>query len=101
LKRGLMAMGITSLLLTAACGGSPSASTPGNNQGSGSSSEPESAAPVKITMMNQYLSAEPPNMNSEAIKLLQEYTNTELDITWVPGSSYNEKVTASIAAASD
>ncbi len=40
-------------------------------------------------------------MDSEPMKLLQQYTNSKLNVTWVPSSSYSEKVTASIAVAGD
>jgi len=89
-----MAAGALSLVITSAC-----ASTGGSS--TGSAADPASSGPVEITVMNQYLSAEPPKMDSEPMKLLQEYTNTKLNITWVPSSSYSEKVNASIAVAGD
>ncbi|SFK97969.1 putative aldouronate transport system substrate-binding protein [Paenibacillus sp. 1_12] len=90
-KQGLLAAGALSLAITSACA-------------NGTETKPGAAAatgPVEITMMNQYLTAEPPKMDSEPMKLLQEYTNTKLNVTWVPSASYSEKVTASIAVAGD
>lgn len=98
-KRGLLAAAMMSMAFTAACGSSQPAEPSGGAAAPNGSGAP--SGPVEITMMNQYLSAEPPKMDSEAVKLLQEYTNSKLNITWVPSSSYNEKVTASIAAAGD
>ncbi|NHN32163.1 extracellular solute-binding protein [Paenibacillus agricola] len=91
IKQALLSAGALSLVLTSACanGAEPA---PGGAASTG---------PVEITMMNQYLTAEPPKMDSEPMKLLQEYTNTKLNITWVPSASYSEKVTASIAVAGD
>ncbi|MCS7462923.1 extracellular solute-binding protein [Paenibacillus doosanensis] len=94
IKVSLAAAGALSLLVTSACGngGAPA----GKDKDASAAS-----APVEITMMNQYLTAEPPKMDSEPMKLLQEYTNTNLKVTWVPSASYSEKVTASIAVAGD
>jgi putative aldouronate transport system substrate-binding protein len=91
IKRGLMAAGALSLAITSACA----------NGGESKSGGAAATGPVEITMMNQYLTAEPPKMDSEPMKLLQEYTNTKLNVTWVPSASYSEKVTASIAVAGD
>lgn len=91
LKQGLLVTAALSIILTSACS-------------SGGESQPgtaETTKPMELSMMNLYLTPEPPKMDSEAMKLLQEYTNTKLNITWVPSSSYSEKVTASIAVAGD
>ncbi|MBW7454051.1 extracellular solute-binding protein [Paenibacillus sepulcri] len=96
LKQGLLAAGVLSLVITSAC-----ASSNGETNEGAASAPAESSSPSEITMMNQYLTAEPPNMDSEPMKLLQEYTNASLNVTWVPSSSYSEKVTASIAVAGD
>ncbi|WP_053374401.1 extracellular solute-binding protein [Paenibacillus sp. FJAT-27812] len=54
--------------------------------------------PLKLSMMNMYYSAEPPKTDNEAVKMIEQYTGTELDITWVPNSAYNDKINATIAA---
>ncbi|MFD0679579.1 MULTISPECIES: extracellular solute-binding protein [unclassified Paenibacillus] len=90
-KKGLLTAGALSLVITSACA----------NEGEKKPSGAAPAGPIEITMMNQYLTAEPPKMDSEPMKLLQEYTNTKLNVTWVPSASYSEKVTASIAVAGD
>jgi putative aldouronate transport system substrate-binding protein len=92
IKQALLSAGALSLVLTSACASS---------SGSAPSGAAATQGPVEITMMNQYLTAEPPNMDSEPMKLLQELTNTKLNVTWVPSGSYTEKVTASIAVAGD
>src|SRR5690606_29384646 len=51
--------------------------------------------PFKITMMANLHEPETPVDTIE--KLLEEKTNTELDIQWVPDGSYDEKMNASFA----
>ncbi|KAA1191426.1 extracellular solute-binding protein [Paenibacillus sp. B2(2019)] len=68
-------------------------SSPTANQETSKPSEP-----LKLSMMNMYYSAEPPKADNEAVKMIEQYTGTELDITWVPNSAYNDKINATIAA---
>lgn len=94
-----------SAIILAGCG--QGSGTSNNNKGNLSSptSTPSTASqettkpsePLKLSMMNQYYSVEPPKADNEAIKLIEEYTGTKLDITWVPNSAYNDKVNATIA----
>jgi ABC-type sugar transport system, periplasmic component len=51
--------------------------------------------PVKITIMANLHTPEVPSDKIE--KLVEEATNTELDIQWVPDGSYDEKMNASLA----
>jgi putative aldouronate transport system substrate-binding protein len=51
--------------------------------------------PVKITMMANLQVPEVPSDKME--KLLEEKTNSQLDIHWVPDGTYNEKFQASFA----
>ncbi|WP_165452790.1 extracellular solute-binding protein [Paenibacillus thalictri] len=94
LKQGVAVIALLSVI-TAACG------TPEEKKQDKAAGASAPEGPVTISMMNIYQSAEPPKMDSEAMKLLQEYTNTKLNITWVPNASYSEKVNASIAAAGE
>ncbi|WP_217591754.1 extracellular solute-binding protein [Cohnella sp. GbtcB17] len=52
-------------------------------------------------MMIQQL-AEPPKADSPFLKAIQAYTNTKLDISWIPGAgtAYDDKVSATIASGS-
>ncbi|OXM87431.1 extracellular solute-binding protein [Paenibacillus rigui] len=56
--------------------------------------------PLELNVMMIQQGAEPPKKDSPYIKKIEEYTNTKLDITWVPGSgtSYDDKVSATIAS---
>ncbi|UQZ85569.1 Lipoprotein LipO precursor [Paenibacillus konkukensis] len=53
---------------------------------------------LKVMMIQQL--AEPPKKDSPFLKKIEEYTNTKLDITWVPGAgtAYDDKVSATIAS---
>lgn len=99
------------LLFVTACGNSTGnnqknnqssqTNTSGNSSNSGSksgSSEPQAEPPVELTMMNYYSTPEPPSEKSSAIKMLEELTNTKLNITWIPKSVYHDKVVASVSA---
>ncbi|MBW7455713.1 extracellular solute-binding protein [Paenibacillus sepulcri] len=54
--------------------------------------------PTKISMMVIYYAAEPPKPDAAVFKKLQELTNTELDITWIPSSAYSEKLNVSVTS---
>jgi putative aldouronate transport system substrate-binding protein len=53
---------------------------------------------LEFTMLNQYTTPEPPNENNPIIQKIEEYTHSKLNINWVPGSAYNDKVNVSIAS---
>ena len=52
----------------------------------------------KISMMVPLYVTEPPAADNPAIQAMKKYTNSNLELTWVPSSAYNAKVTAMIAA---
>lgn len=79
----------------AACGSA--ASTPQGAAGAGTDAA-KTAEPLKITMLNVFYEAEAPKKDNPVIVKLQEYTNTELNITWVPSSAYNDKVATMLAS---
>lgn len=54
--------------------------------------------PEKLTMYNIMVYSEPPKADSDIVKKIQEYTGTKLEVTWIPGSTYREKINASIAS---
>ncbi|WP_438444465.1 extracellular solute-binding protein [Gorillibacterium sp. sgz5001074] len=56
------------------------------------------SGPIKITMMGNLQTTEVPSDKIE--KLLEQKTNTELDIQWVPDGSYDEKFQAALATSS-
>jgi putative aldouronate transport system substrate-binding protein len=91
-KRGLMVLA-TALSLTVAAGcasnGAPAPAPSGNANGAASS------GPTKITIMASLKIPEVPSDTVE--KLVEEKTNTQLEIQWVPDGSYDEKMNASMA----
>jgi putative aldouronate transport system substrate-binding protein len=60
--------------------------------------KPSNNEPFKITMMNQSVLAEPTRADDPIIKVAEKHTNTKLEIQWVPNSTYNEKLNATIAS---
>lgn len=86
---GLMLSVALTASLAAGCGGG----NEGGNQGAGGN-----GGPTKITMMASLHTPEVPSDKIE--KLLEEKTNTQLEIQWVPDGSYEEKLNASFATGS-
>lgn len=92
---------LTSLL--SACSGKekePEASNAGSASTSPSGSAPASAEtaeskPIKFTMMADLHTPEVPT--EDVLKLLEEKTNADITIQWVPDGSYDEKFQASLA----
>ncbi|MDF2926714.1 MAG: ytcQ 2 [Paenibacillaceae bacterium] len=74
--------------------------TPATGSQTGSPQATQTAAkePFKLSVMNVFYDAEPPKADSEALKVIEEYTNTDLNITWVPGSAYNDKLNVTLAS---
>ncbi|TBL80143.1 extracellular solute-binding protein [Paenibacillus thalictri] len=58
------------------------------------------AKPLELKVMMIQQLAEPPKKDSPFLKKIEEYTNTKLDITWVPGAgtAYDDKVSATVAS---
>jgi putative aldouronate transport system substrate-binding protein len=68
--------------------------------GDGKKEQVESAdngQPFKISIMSNMYS-EPPNPEGEIQKKMEAFTNTLLQFTWVPASTYKEKVNATVAS---
>jgi len=90
---------VTSLAVLAGCGGNAATSTEqqtgGSTQGSEKGQATKPAEPFKFTMMANLHTPEVPSDRIE--KLLEEATNTQVEIQWVPDGSYDEKMNASFA----
>jgi putative aldouronate transport system substrate-binding protein len=97
-KRGMIVVA-AALSLSVVAGCTPNTSKP--EAGGASTSAPSSAntpapsGPVKFTMMAVLHTAEVPSDTVE--KLVEEKTNTDINIQWVPDGSYEEKMNASMA----
>ncbi|RIX49255.1 extracellular solute-binding protein [Paenibacillus nanensis] len=104
LRKSLALLVMSSVLLLSACSGGN-----GNTEGSKESAPPQSAQPsdsgqtpeeepYKISIMMQSFDTNLPGADSPVIKQLEEYTNTDLDIQFVPNSSYPDKVNITLAS---
>ncbi|MDQ1912670.1 extracellular solute-binding protein [Paenibacillus sp. GD4] len=81
-----------SALVITACGGKePSAS-----QGSGKAGADQ--GPLQLTMMLPTYNPEQMPADSQVLKQLEEKTNTKLTVSWVPSSSYTDKLSATVAS---
>lgn len=56
------------------------------------------AGPYKMSMMLTSYNPEPMDPEGEIYKQLKERTNTDLKITWVPSTTYSDKLSATIAS---
>ena len=54
--------------------------------------------PYKMSMMLTSYNPESVSTDGEIFKLLEERTNTKLNITWVPSSTYGDKLSATVAS---
>lgn len=104
---GLTAAIALTAALVAGCGSnnendkgaaSPSAAAASPTSSAASSAPAAQADPLAISLMIPYWNPEAPKADSEAFRQLQAYTNTKLDVSWVPASSYNDKLNALIAS---
>jgi len=51
-----------------------------------------------MTMVNQFTQNQPPGDDDEFVKKIEDFTNTKLQITWIPGGNVHEKINAIIAS---
>lgn len=104
----LMASALSAASISAC--GSPAAGTPGTTSQEASGSYESSADSTEIkdadlsldsvTMMCNYKAVEAPSADNPLIKAIQEYTGTQLEMTWVPNDAYEEKLNTLIASVS-
>ena len=88
-------LGLASGLLLAACGNGDVDTETDTSTNDGTEST-ESNEPVEITWMNMLHTPSPPT--DTIINELQDYTNTELDFTWIPDASKEERLTTALAS---
>jgi len=103
----LLAASLSVTLLSACAGGNGgggNAATPPSDAGtSGDSAAQQPAAPakeepLKLTIMVPAFKTELPDDNSPVIKKLEEYTNTDITMQFVPNSSYPDKMNITLAS---
>ncbi|MBB6734457.1 extracellular solute-binding protein [Cohnella zeiphila] len=101
-RRKGMAAGVATVLavsLLTACGAN--SNDGGEASGSSSSSSGGKAAqPVKFSAMVPFFAAQPPatDDSNPAFKALEDKTGVKLDVTFVPGSAYDDKVNVTLAS---
>jgi putative aldouronate transport system substrate-binding protein len=79
-----------SALLISACGGKDS-SAPQGDTGT-------AQGPLQLTMMLPTYNPEQMPADSSVLKALEEKTNSKLTVSWVPSSSYTDKLSATVAS---
>lgn len=100
-KASVLLAALTALAVFAGCsggaatGGDSQPSAQPNQTGEGAAPQETAKEPFKITIMANLHTPEVPSDKIE--KLVEEATNTELEIQWVPDGSYDEKMNASFA----
>ncbi|MBO9605364.1 MAG: extracellular solute-binding protein [Paenibacillaceae bacterium] len=104
-NKGLAVLCTTAIAASvlAACGDSKD-DKQGASPAAGSSSPAAGSAapaqPAKFSMMSPFYSAQPPAVDDSnaAFKAIQEKTNSKLEVTFVPGTNYNDKLNVTIAS---
>lgn len=62
------------------------------------SSNANSQSPFKITIMTMSFFPDPVPMDSPVIQEMEKYTNTKVEINWVPNSAYDNKLNTVLAS---
>jgi len=101
----MMSMVIAMSTVIAACSGNNGGnttptSTPASNPTETTSTETEQPKldPLKLDIMIPAFNTDLPDDNSPIIKKLEEYTNTDVKIQFVPNSSYPDKVNITLVS---
>lgn len=82
----------TVALMMTACGGRDQAASQGNGEAGASQ------GPLQLTMMLPTYNPEQMPADSSVLKMIEEKTNTKLTVSWVPSSSYSDKLSATVAS---
>lgn len=101
---------VLALSLLAGCAGNnggKQANNPPNNQGSNNEwqkpnndqpQDPPKEEPLKLTFMVPSFGTELPKKDSPVLKALEEYTNTDITMQFVPNSSYGDKMNITLVS---
>lgn len=54
-------------------------------------SQPANLPPFPVSIIINYFTAEPPEKDGPTQKAIEAYTNTKLDIAWLPSAAYDDK----------
>lgn len=97
-------LAVSVALFTAACGKNDTTSSSGSSAGQtkteeSSSESSDASGPLpQVTLMVNYTGAEAPTDDNPLVQKISEYTGSEVKITWVPQTAYNEKLNTLIAS---
>lgn len=79
-------------LVISACGGKD------QPEGQGSGNAGANAGPLQLTMMLPTYNPEQMPADSAVLKTLEEKTGTKLSVSWVPSTTYTDKLSATVAS---
>ena len=104
-------LGVASVTMLAsmltACGGNNGNNKNASGSASATTSTPTNSAPasgaanaepLKISVMTQQTAPMPPAPDNEIEKLIEEATNTRLEVQWIPQNTYVDKLNITLAA---
>ncbi len=96
--RGGRKLALVALMASVLAGCSSNASNNGAADGGKGAAAGEAGKKPTITLMNTLWVQEAPKPTDPAMKIIQEATGVNLDINWVPGATYGEKLNAVLAS---
>lgn len=97
-RRAAIGMFMTLTLLASACGNSNGNDSTGGSNNAGTGGTEGKAAPAKISIMTPLHMAETPDPKIE--QLIEEKLNVDLDIQWIPASTFQDRMNAASATGS-
>lgn len=97
-RRVAFGMFMALTLLVSACGNSNGNDSTGGGNNAGTGGTEGQAAPAKISIMTPLHMAETPDPKIE--QLIEEKLNVELDIQWIPASTFQDRMNAASATGS-
>ncbi len=95
----LISIAAMASVFAAGCGNKSETSVQSTAQSSQGTTQGTTAKeePFKITMLNQTY-GDAPVEDNRLLKNIEEFTNTKLDITWVPAASYQDRFLTTLAS---
>ncbi|MCR8635823.1 extracellular solute-binding protein [Paenibacillus radicis (ex Xue et al. 2023)] len=94
-RKGMMILLASTFGVSIALTGCSSKDAPA--AGASDNAKSEDKGPTEISFLLKYYSAQPPTAD-EALKIIEQHTNTKLKINWAPNPSYEEKVNTTLAS---
>lgn len=89
----LAAIFLAMALVITACGGNTD-----SDSNSNSGSQESGDKPTEVTIMSHFLTPTPPAKGNPVEKKIEELTNTKLNIQWVSGNNYTDKLNVTLAS---